>query len=71
VAQLVAISIPFNLAECEYVANRYDVSKAKIQDEKKGGISEDCYCRRHCDANFVGLFLRLKIDGIEAGAHEP
>jgi hypothetical protein len=70
VAQLVAISIPFNLAEFEHAVNRYDASKAKIQDEKKDGISEHCYCCRHCRVNFVGLFLRLDIDRIEAGVRE-
>ena len=67
VAQLVAISIPFNLAECAHVAIAI-VTKAKIQDEKKGGISEHCYCCRRCHVNPVRLFLRLNIGRIDAGS---
>ena len=67
VARFVAISIPFNLAEFAHVAISNNVSKAKIQDEKKDGISEHCYCCRRCHGNFVGFFLHVNIDRIEAG----
>ena len=43
-----------------------NVSKAKIQDEKKDGISEHCYCCRHCHGNFVGFFLHNVNDAIES-----
>ena len=59
VAQLVAISIPFNLAECAYVAIATMFLKPRYKMRKKYGISENCYCCRHCHANFVGFYLRL------------